>query len=53
MANGLKLNREQYKTVKRMDHRQMETFIANMYNDGYEDGKKAAGQKVNRLYEGA
>lgn len=46
MANGLKLNREQYKTVKRMDHKQMETFIANMYNDGYEDGKKAAGQKV-------
>lgn len=46
MAKGIKLNREQYKSVKRMNHKQMETFICNMYNEGYEDGKKAAEPKV-------
>lgn len=46
MAKGLKLNREQYKSVKRMDHKQMEDFICNMYNEGYEDGKKAAEPKI-------
>lgn len=46
MAKGIKLNREQYKNVKRMDHKQMETFIVNMYNEGYEDGKKAAGHRI-------
>lgn len=46
MAKGIKLNREQYKSVKRMDHKQMETFIVNMYNEGYEDGKTAAGKRV-------
>ena len=42
MAKGLKLNREQYKSIKRMDHKQMEDFIFNMYNEGYNDGKAAA-----------
>lgn len=46
MAKGLKLNREQYKRVKRMDHKQMEDFICNMYNNGYEEGKEAAGKRV-------
>ncbi len=46
MAKGLKLNREQYKRVKRMDHKQMEDFICNMYNEGYADGKTAAGPKI-------
>lgn len=46
MATGFKFNREQYKNVKRMDHKQMETFIVNIYNEGYEDGKKAAEPKV-------
>lgn len=46
MAKGIKLNREQYKNVKRMDHKQMENFIVNMYNEGYEDGKAAAGKRV-------
>ena len=31
MAKGLKLNREQYKSVKRMDHKQMEGFICKVY----------------------
>lgn len=46
MAKGIKLNREQYKNVKRMDHKQMETFIVNVYNEGYEDSKKAAGGRI-------
>lgn len=46
MTKGLKLNREQYKNVKRMDHKQMEDFIVNMYKEGYEDGKKAVGLRI-------
>lgn len=40
MAKGLKLNREQYKRVKRMDHKQMEIFMITLYNEGYQEGKK-------------
>lgn len=46
MAKGLKLNRAQYKNVKRMDHKQMEDFIANTYNEGYKDGRKTAEPRV-------
>lgn len=46
MAKGLKLNREQYKRVKRMDHKQMEDFICNIYNERYADGKAAAEPKI-------
>lgn len=46
MAKGLKLNREQYKGVKRMVHKQMEDFICNMYNEGYADGKAAAEPRI-------
>jgi hypothetical protein len=42
MEKGLKLNREQYKRVKRMNHKQIEDFICSVYNDGYADGKAAA-----------
>ena len=46
MAKGIKLNREQYKGVKRMDHKQMEGFICKVYHEGYEEGRKDAGPKV-------
>ena len=46
MAKGLKLNREQYKRVKRMDHKQMEGFIYKAYNEGYADGKTAAEPQI-------
>ena len=46
MAKGLKLNREQYKSVKRMDHRQMEDFVCNVYDEGYKDGKVAAKPRI-------
>lgn len=40
------ITRDQYKSFKRMDHKQMENFITNLYNEGYEDGKTAAGKRV-------
>lgn len=43
MTKKIKITREQYKNVKRMDHKQMEGFIVNLYNEGFNDGKKAAG----------
>ena len=46
MSKGLKLNREQYNRVKLMDHKQMEDFICNIYNEGYADGKAAAEPKI-------
>lgn len=46
MAKKIGITREQYKRFKRMDHKQMEDFIVNLYNEGYEDGKAAAGQRV-------
>lgn len=46
MAKKTGITREQYKGFKRMDHKQMENFITNLYNEGYEDGKTAAGKRV-------
>lgn len=47
MANSkTRITREQYKRFKRMDHKQMGDFVVNLYNEGYEDGKKAAQPKV-------
>lgn len=43
---ALKLNREQYKKVKAMDHGQMQEFICGMYNEGYAEGMGAARQRV-------
>jgi len=45
MAKKIGITRAQYKGVKRMDHKQMEDFIVNLYNDGFNDGKEAAGTK--------
>lgn len=41
-----KITREQYKKVKRMDHKTMEDFVTNIYTEGFKDGKKAAGNKI-------
>ena len=40
MANYLRkgLNRKQYKTIKAYDHKQMEDFVTNIYNEGRNDG---------------
>lgn len=46
MGKKVGITREQYKSFKRMDHKQMESFIINLYNEGYEDGKVAAGKRV-------
>lgn len=36
------INRKQYKAVKKMDRQEMETFIAKIYLQGYEDGAEDA-----------
>lgn len=46
MAKKTGITREQYKSFKRMDHKQMEDFITNLYNEGYENGKEAAGKRI-------
>ena len=45
MAKKFGITREQYKNVKRMDHKQMETFMINLYNEGFNDGEEAAATK--------
>jgi hypothetical protein len=45
MAKKFGITRDQYKNVKRMDHKQMETFMVNLYNEGFKEGKEAAGTK--------
>lgn len=35
------LNRKQYKDVKRFDREQMESYLINLYMEGYEDGRKS------------
>lgn len=40
------ITRAQYKILKRMDHKQMEKFIKNLYTEGYKEGKKAAQPSV-------
>lgn len=46
MTKGLNFTREKYKRVKRMDHKQMETFLVTLYSEGYQEGKKNAEPKV-------
>ena len=36
------LNRKTYKDVKKMDHGHMSDFCREIYQSGYEEGKKAA-----------
>lgn len=45
MAKNFRITREQYKNFKRMDHKQMETFMVNLYSEGFNDGKQAAETK--------
>lgn len=40
MKANFKLNRKKYIELKKMDHGEMAEFINEVYNKGYEDGKK-------------
>lgn len=40
MRKKVKITREQYKSFKRMNHRDTENFIANLYDEAYKEGKK-------------
>lgn len=33
-----KITRDEYKTIKKMDHRQMEDYLCNIYSDGVAQG---------------
>ncbi len=46
------ITREIYKGVKRMDRQQFERFYADLYKNGYEDGKDSVqGIDVNEVLE--
>ncbi len=42
-----KFNRETYKKIKKLDHKQMEEYIFGIYDKGFEAGKKAAGASLH------
>ncbi len=46
MGKEASITRAQYKNLKRMNRKQMEGFIKNLYSEGYRDGKKAAQPKI-------
>ena len=53
---GSFLTREKYKTVKKFDRQEMETFCQSIYMSGYEDGSKAGkasvpGIDVGKIFE--
>lgn len=35
------INRKTYKRVKKMDRQEMEAFLAEVYNQGFQDGVEA------------
>lgn len=35
------LTRKQYKSIKKMDHNDMETWVESIYQSGYNDGRKS------------
>ena len=46
------LTRDKYKTIKRFDHQQMESFCADIYKSGYEDGRASVpGIDITGIYE--
>lgn len=46
VARKIGITRRQYKDIKKKDHRQMEAFLIRFWQDGYNDGLKAA-KKAN------
>lgn len=41
MAKKGMLTRKQYKSIKKMDHNDMETWVESIYQSGYNDGRKS------------
>lgn len=46
MAKKIGITRQQYKDIKKKDHREMENFLIRFWQDGYNDGLAAA-KKTN------
>ena len=36
------INRNEYNRIRKMDHSQLSAWVAEMYRNGFNDGKKAA-----------
>lgn len=46
------LNRKLYKNIKKYDREQMESYLVNLYMEGYEDGRNdVAGVDVSAIKE--
>lgn len=46
------LNRKLYKNIKKYDREQMESYLVNLYMEGYEDGRNdVAGVDVSAVKE--
>ena len=41
-GTGFQLNRKKYQAIRKFDHNQMTSFLADLYRDGFASGKKAA-----------
>ena len=41
MGKKATLTRKQYKSIKKMDHNDMETWVASIYESGYNDGRNS------------
>lgn len=46
MGKKLGITRQQWKNIKKKDHKEMEVFLIQFYQDAYNDGMKAA-KKAN------
>lgn len=41
MGKKAMLTRKQYKSVKKMDHKDMDSWVASIYESGYNDGRNS------------
>lgn len=41
MGKKATLTRKQYKSIKKIDHNDMETWVASIYESGYNDGRNS------------
>lgn len=41
MGKKATLTRKQYKSVKKMDHNEMDSWVASIYESGYNDGRNS------------
>ncbi len=47
MKNQQSMTRKQYKSIKKYDHKQMDEFIAKIYEQGFKDGQMACSSDIS------